>query len=178
MVEQALRPPKKTRFFVDVELRDSAIHGTGVFCCEAIEAGQEVCVWGGQVYTKEDHSLGLIPPHTGIRISENTWLGGEKDIPRTADDFMNHSCDPNTALRGTHTLVAKHDISAGAELTADYSTWLNDPGYELNACKCGAVRCRGGISGVEWKNPSYASANYQYLSDYLRTLVGKVGDFR
>lgn len=56
---------------------------------------------------------------------------------------INHSCDPNAAVRGLR-IVAFKCIEAGDEITIDYKrteTTLAEP-FD---CKCGAKNCRGRI---------------------------------
>mmetsp|Transcript_45708 Transcript_45708/g.52816 ORF Transcript_45708/g.52816 Transcript_45708/m.52816 type:complete len:311 (-) Transcript_45708:105-1037(-) len=59
---------------------------------------------------------------------------------------IRHSCEPNlTLVHGqTLTCAAKRQISAGEELTIDYST-LRDELMPHFACKCGTAHCRGVI---------------------------------
>ena len=59
--------------------------------------------------------------------------------------FLNHSCAPNAALRGRE-LIALRPIAVRDELTFDYATteWAM---AEPFACRCGAIGCRGTVSG-------------------------------
>jgi hypothetical protein len=54
---------------------------------------------------------------------------------------QNHSCDPNTKLRGLD-LVAARDIRRGEELTIDYASFEN-PEAAMFECSCGTTKCRG-----------------------------------
>lgn len=61
------------------------------------------------------------------------------------DDFVNHSCRPNTGLRLTgrgYRMMALAPIETGDELTYDYSTYIANPRETLR-CACGAPACRG-----------------------------------
>jgi hypothetical protein len=49
--------------------------------------------------------------------------------------------------------VARRDIAAGEELTNDYATSTRQPGFAM-ACSCGSARCRGTITGNDWRLPS------------------------
>jgi SET domain-containing protein len=56
--------------------------------------------------------------------------------------FINHSCDPNTFMRGTPRraeFYARRAIAAGEELTTDYGESHHNGKL---ACRCGARRCR------------------------------------
>ena len=53
--------------------------------------------------------------------------------------FVNHSCDPNTFIRGFFG-IAKRDIKKGEEITEDYSKEHN-PGFKME-CRCGSKNCK------------------------------------
>src|SRR5919106_366203 len=65
--------------------------------------------------------------------------------------FSNHSCEPNTGVRGQIVFAAMRAIAAGEELTHDWAT-TDDDDYELT-CRCGARSCRGIITGQDWLRP-------------------------
>jgi len=82
-----------------------------------------------------------------------------------ADDFVNHSCDPNCALYFENdglVLRAIKDIKTGEELSFDYGTIMfNEP--TRFSCECGSPKCRGLIGNFytlprELQN-QYKSAN-------------------
>ena len=52
--------------------------------------------------------------------------------------YFNHSCNPNSGIRGEATLYAIKNINKGEEITFDYSTTMD----ESFRCKCGAKICR------------------------------------
>lgn len=60
--------------------------------------------------------------------------------------MANHSCNPNTGVRGIQTLIALRAIRAGEEITYDYSTVVgeNAPGESdwILICACKEARCR------------------------------------
>jgi len=67
-------------------------------------------------------------------------LGGPPDDEDYAADYTNHSCDPNLWMKDEATLMARRDIEAGEELTADYMVWEVDEDYRAAwECKCEVV---------------------------------------
>ncbi len=77
-----------------------------------------------------------------LQIGPDTFLGPSGEV----DDFINHSCDPNTGLVVETDigagLVALRPIAAGDTVCFDYSTsMLNAPC--TMACACGSANCRG-----------------------------------
>jgi SET domain-containing protein len=82
-----------------------------------------------------------------------------------ADDFVNHSCDPNCALYFENdglVLRAIKDIASGEELSFDYGTIMFSEPTEFK-CECGSPICRGIIGNYhtlpEVLQKQYQSAN-------------------
>lgn len=168
--------PARTIFYVPVCVFQSSIHQCGLFADRQIELGEDILTWGGVVFSTKQIEKGMCEPHTAIRLAHDKWIANEKGASRTPDDYMNHSCDPNAALRSCVTITAIRKIERGAEITADYSTWLADSDYAMSQpCKCGSSQCRQSIRGNEWQNPSFARSRYTTLSPYVRSLVDRNG---
>ncbi|CAB1078003.1 hypothetical protein D1AOALGA4SA_5771 [Olavius algarvensis Delta 1 endosymbiont] len=132
------------------EVRQSSIHGQGLFAKEAIERGEVVAVKGGYILSHQQWDA--IEPVLGsaeIQIAEDLFIApvhpDEKD---GAMLWTNHSCDPNIALQGQIVLVAMRDIAPNEELTHDWAT-TDDLDYEMG-CNCGSAECRGIITGKDW----------------------------
>jgi D-alanine-D-alanine ligase-like ATP-grasp enzyme len=70
---------------------------------------------------------------------------------------QNHSCNPNTEYSGLNVVAMKH-ISAGDELTLDYTTFLNGE-MESFICNCGAENCKKVIQGIEMNSITYREKN-------------------
>ncbi len=60
---------------------------------------------------------------------------------------LNHSCEANAYVRERadrrHEIAARRAITAGEEITNDYS--MNSSGEGTWPCRCGAASCRGEI---------------------------------
>jgi uncharacterized protein len=98
----------------------SPIHGTGVFGSAPIRAGEVVMVWGGTAWTRAQLEAGEVPPCSYSFIDDDALLAGPDD---GLDYFVNHSCDPSVWMHDEVTVVARHDIEAGGEISGDYSLW-------------------------------------------------------
>lgn len=121
-------------------LRESGVHGMGVFTREIIPAGTPVITCGGILKGPED----ITETTRALQIGPETYLVEDPDNPGY-DDLINHSCTPNLAFAdGSLTLFAIRDIAAGEELSWDYSTAINEQGWSVE-CRCGASGCRGRI---------------------------------
>ena len=112
----------------------------GVFADEAIASGTAIMLFNGPRLDYDEIDPGsYIDEHT-LQIGPRTYLGPSGN----ADDFINHSCDPNTGIHeenGAFVLHAIKDIRAGEEITWDYSTYGEEQGWEMK-CECGSSKCR------------------------------------
>ena len=116
-------------------------HGKGVFCAEDIDSGEEILQFGGQIVGFEN----LPQPYTSqndyyLQIGECKFLGPSGNL----DDYVNHSCVPNAGVifgSGVIKLIAVVFIPVGSQITFDYSTTMDNFGWEM-ACACGSNKCR------------------------------------
>jgi SET domain-containing protein len=149
------------------EVRESNIHGRGLFASAAISKDEVVAVKGGHVVTREqvkEICLQLGPVE--IQVDDGLFIA-----PVTADEressvlYTNHSCDPNIGVRGEITFVAMRDIRSGEELTHDWAMTDNDD-YSLK-CNCRSSRCRSNLTGKDWQRPELQKKYAGYFSAYL-----------
>ena len=136
-------------------VKNSAIHGRGVFATRTIRKGAVIIEYRGQRTTWEAASErqandAADPQHTFIFATSD---GRVIDASRrgNAARWINHSCAPNCrAVEDTEGRVfieARRTIRAGDELTYDYRLELDERVTAKvraeYACHCGAKRCRG-----------------------------------
>ena len=100
------------------EVRESPIHGRGLFARNAIAKGEIVAVKGGHVLTGPQWRA--LEPTLGsaeIQIAEDLFIAPvDRDERHGCMLYVNHSCDPNVAIQGQIVLVAMRDVRAGEEL--------------------------------------------------------------
>jgi uncharacterized protein len=156
------------------EVRESPIHGRGLFATVDISANEVVMVKGGHIITRSQ--LGDINARLGpveIQISDNLFIA-----PVTAEEregsmlYSNHSCDANLGVSGNIVFVALRDIKAGEELTHDWCT-TDDDTYSI-ACKCGTAKCRKLLTGKDWQNQELQARYAGYFSWYLEDKISQV----
>lgn len=152
-----------------IELRKSKIHGMGAFAKESIMKGEVLFVKNGHILLNEEkYSNAVIDCYWPI--DDAHVLGA-----RTDDEcdkvklFINHSCDPNCGLQGINVGIAMRDIDADEEITFDYST-LDNENYSF-VCSCGSPKCRGMITGYDWKKPELQEKYRNYFVDYLQEKI-------
>jgi hypothetical protein len=124
----------------DVEVREAAGKGLGVFAQRAFDAGDFIFRRRhAQVVAAADVAdLGEWDLHL-CELSFDRYA-----VLRPPGCYLNHSCDPNTMRHGVK-VFAWRSIAAGEEITIDYR--LNAFGGESWPCDCGATNCTGVVVG-------------------------------
>ena len=120
----------KSHDLVEVRIVDrySSSFAYGIFLLED-------CLGGTVVRELSKEDIIPSPTRTSIQISEN--IHAEDDIGK----YINHACDPTCEIQG-HSVVALRNLSAGEEVTFDYSkneTYMANPFI----CKCCGKLIRG-----------------------------------
>lgn len=156
------------------EVRQSAIHGLGLFATADIAKSEVVAIKGGHIISRAE--LREITPRLGpveIQVGDGFYIA-----PVTAEErelsmlYSNHACDPNLGLRGEITFVAMRDICAGEELTHDWAI-TDDDDYSIK-CNCGAANCRGTLTGKDWQRPDVQKRYTGYFSAYLAEKIARL----
>lgn len=139
------RPQIKLAQYTYVFVAPTARCGLGLF------TSRDVSPEDIAVAVHDPDYLAKSKPYWQLRLSGFTHsdifqVGHDLFIPPYGglDDFTNHSCDPNCGLRVSATgfeMVALRAITAGEELTYDYSTHQEHPAEDMD-CRCGASSCR------------------------------------
>lgn len=80
---------------------------------------------------------------------------------------LNHSCDGNVGFDAVGNFVTMREVKAGEELSYDYGLAEANPRFRM-VCKCGSEKCRGIITGDDWKNPVFQEKNKNYMLPELR----------
>jgi uncharacterized protein len=137
-----------------IEVRESRLHGLGMFAARRIAEGTRVVEYLGKRVThaeadrRYDHKdacdnhtfLFIVDAHTVI----DAGVGGNEAR------FVNHSCEPNceSVIDNRRVFIdAIRTIEAGEELTYDYQIQRepeDPPDIDgIFACRCGLDGCRG-----------------------------------
>ncbi|HLW74510.1 MAG TPA: SET domain-containing protein [Gammaproteobacteria bacterium] len=123
---------------MDVEIRQSPIHRSGIYALRAFRAGEVVLRWD----TSKKIPRGEAAEYEG---RPETYLHpydpGFLFIVQSPERFVNHSCDNNTQIVDFMD-VAVRDIAIGEEITSNYET--DGAGLSF-VCRCGTTHCRGRI---------------------------------
>ncbi len=136
-------------------VRNSSIHGQGVFAAREIPSGTRIIEYVGERITKAEarrrEQLRLERQRAGgdgsVYIFDlNRRFDLDGSVAGNEARWINHSCKPNCRSetnRGRIWIVAQRDIVAGEELSFDYGYPFKE--WPLHTCRCGAKRCPGFI---------------------------------
>jgi len=137
----------KEKFYI----AKSKICGCGIFAARDLREREILFSFKGKLIegNYQNPKYGLV----WLQIGTKKWI-----IPEGEGRWINHSCNPNAAVKGDRAFVTLRPIKKGDEITYDYST-TEDPDYDkpvLAHCRCGAKECRKVIWGysklpVRWK---------------------------
>jgi SET domain-containing protein len=117
--------------------------GLGVFATRAIAEGALIMIVDGpEEAWQYDDEPGYGATYYGV--GRGRWVVPPEDSPPR---FVNHACEPSARMADPRTIVAARAIAAGEEVTIDYATTEEDPGWSLD-CRCGAASCRGVVRGT------------------------------
>jgi hypothetical protein len=148
----------------------SKINGRGIFAHADLSKDEIIAVKAGHLLTLSEVQALPFAGHSEIQLTDDIYICPV--TPEERDEsmlYINHSCEPNSGMRGDVVFVAMKDIPAGEEITIDY-VMLDSHDYEM-ACSCGAKRCRKIVRGSDYKLPA-ARAYGKYLSAYIQSRLG------
>jgi SET domain-containing protein len=151
------------------KVRNSRIHGRGVFAARRIRKGTRVIEYVGEriSHAEADRRYEDKPAddnHTFLFIVDGRTVI-DAGVGGNEARFINHGCDPNceTVIDKRRVFIhAIRTIAPGEELAYDYQI-RREPGdppeiEEVFACRCGADACRGTMIQPEAKPRRKAKA--------------------
>ena len=135
------------------EVRQSAIHGNGVFATERIPAGTHICDYRGELIDanemlrRQNLRDGNATNYV-MAIDDDHFIDATEIIENNPTRFINHSCNENCeAIWDAPTqimkIIAQREIVPGEELSFDYGFDLLN--FFQHRCHCGAKNCCGYI---------------------------------
>ncbi|MBK9442462.1 MAG: SET domain-containing protein-lysine N-methyltransferase [Comamonadaceae bacterium] len=137
-----------------IQVRRSGIHGKGVFAMQAIDAGDTIIEYVGEIITWEQaqarHPHDPNDPNHTFYFHIDATRVIDALVGGNSSRWINHSCDGNCEASeqdGRIFIKALRGIAAGDELHYDYGLII-DERYtaKLKAqypCWCGTATCRG-----------------------------------
>jgi len=146
--------------------------GRGLFATTDIAPEEVLVAWTGRIVTLDEVlSLPENEKDYTLQIHDILYLIPFAYEQREKADFVNHSCDPNGGMLGDSILVSMRKIKEGEEVTFDYSMTESDEDVMNFKCLCGTAKCRGMISGNDWKNPALWERYGNFFAPYLKRKI-------
>lgn len=151
---QATKVPKALSKGRRIQVRNSGVHGRGVYALAPIAAGETIIEYTGELISWDEamdrhpHDPKQ-PNHTFYFHIEDgrvidALYGGN------SSRWINHACEPNCEadeVEGRVFIKALQDLSPGEELFYDYGLTIDErytPKLKKEfACYCGSPICRG-----------------------------------
>lgn len=134
-----------------VEVRDSPIHGRGVFALRRLKRGTVVARYEGRRYSPRqaaardwDHRVSYV-----FGLSDGSLIDAAEG--GNATRHINHACEPNCVAyevedergRTQVEIEVLHPIARGGELFLDYRMEVDTFDPADFTCCCGSAACRG-----------------------------------
>lgn len=133
-----------------IEVRQSGVHGHGVFAVRALRARLKIGTYAGRRYAADEAHDAWDQQLTYLfGLSDGSMIDGAQGGNETR--HINHSCEPNVEAienrdetgRLVITIRALRRIAAGEELFLDYALDVGDEDRAAYPCRCGSTQCRG-----------------------------------
>jgi uncharacterized protein len=152
------------------EVRQSPVHGRGVFALRPIAAGERIIEYRGERITWDDATRRAA--ERGGPVNHTFYFsladGNVIDGGRRGNDarWINHACEPNCEAYeddGRVYIHALRDIDAGEELNYNYALIYDErhtPALKrLFACRCGTPACTGTMLAPKKRSRKAAGAS-------------------
>jgi SET domain-containing protein len=155
---------KGTAAAAKIEVRNSPIHGRGVYAARKIRRGERIIEYTGRLISWKEADR--VPPsdpndphHTFLFSLSDGKRVIDANSSRNAARWINHSCDPNCETEenedGRVFIEALRDIPNGEELHYDYCLVIDEKITKKlkrqYQCLCGAEQCRGTMLALKKK---------------------------
>ena len=146
--------PAKLRRRDRIEVRESSVHGRGVYATASIAKNKKIIEYKGEHISWKEalrrHPHDPTDPNHTFYFSLEDGSVIDAKFGGNRARWINHSCKPNCEARekdGRVFIHALRDIEPGEELFYDYVLVIEGRQTkalrEQFACRCGAKKCRG-----------------------------------
>lgn len=125
----------------DFEVKESTIHGRGVFAKRGFQSGDVVLRWDISVRISKDKvgDVSEEDKHFLVPFDSTNYI-----INQEPARFVNHSCSSNTEVVDFCD-VATRPIEKGEEITSNYRGYSSVSFF----CSCGSANCQNVIDSTE-----------------------------
>lgn len=133
-----------------VEVRQSGVHGHGVFATRTLQASEQIGRYAGRRYAPDHVEDAWNDRLTYLfGLSDGSMIDGAQG--GNATRHLNHACVPNMEAIEVYdasdelviVICATRRIATGEELFLDYALEVDGDDPAAYPCACGSTRCRG-----------------------------------
>lgn len=139
----------------------SHIHGKGIILDKNVKKDEVILRYIGKIVKNPPGPWHIGPDWLQVKYSE--WI-----IPKqhSAVKYLNHSCNPNTGLKGKNTIVAMRPLKKGTEIVIDYALSETYPIWHM-VCNCGSRNCRKVVKPYQDLSEQRKRKYVKYTSKYI-----------
>jgi uncharacterized protein len=167
--------PEKKRVFINhrkTYVSHTNSIGYGLFAKRKIRKGEIIATFKGGIKrviikNKKD-SENFAGTHL-MGLAKTLWLVPKKEDPLY---YTNHSCSPNSGIKGKVRLYALRNIGKDEEITFDYSTTEEDMFWYMQ-CNCGVNKCRKIIRSIQYLPYKNFQEYLPYVPSHFREVYIK-----
>jgi len=147
----------------------SKLHGKGIFASKNIRKGEIIFnIKGKKInFLISDKQRAKIAGFNWIGVGKNSWID-----PVGLGLYYNHSCEPNSAIKGRVQVIAIRNIKKDEEITSDYSLTETDIFWHIK-CTCGSKNCRKVVNSIQFLPPKTYTKYSNYIPIYFRNIFKK-----
>ena len=147
----------------------SKLHGKGLLVSRNIKKGEVVFIIKGKKvnFLINNKKQAKIAGLNWVGVGKNEWID-----PINHCVFFNHSCNPNSAIKGRVVVVAIRNIKKGEEITFDYSLNEADIFWHIK-CHCGSKNCRKVIKSIQFLPQETFTKYISYIPKYYKRVFAK-----
>jgi len=161
---------KETWLNPKIEIKDISEKGKGLFAVEPIKKGESVIIYGGGYTDKNGAEKAKSEGKLVMQWDDD--LFSVETRGEYVGYYINHSCEPNTWMNDSFTIVTMKKIKAGEELTIDYAVLPNGIDYVSKwECKCGSPKCREHITGKDWQIPELQKKYKNHFAPIINKFI-------
>ena len=164
-----------------VEIRQSLIHGKGIFAIAPFAIGERVVIWGGTFVSKMEAEEAKKKPDNRVQQIDDNVFEVFSDEHKKDDPtyFHNHSCDPNTWMSDEVTVTVRRGIRPNEELTIDYAMFEgSEDRVVIERCTCGSSNCRKRITSRDWRNREIQERYRDHFSPMINRRIKRTNEMR
>jgi hypothetical protein len=148
-----------------IEVKDSSIHGTGLFALELIPAHSVLWKLDSCDAPVKLEDIPKDKWHLAYSYRDDQYV-----LTTDGSQYTNHSCDANTWWIDDETMTASRDIFTGEEITYDYAT--SEANYWHGwTCHCGAHNCRKVITGQDCRRREFRQRYQGHLPSWTVAFI-------